>query len=136
MPFFPDVPVLATQTWFVALTVDRTTTATSFENLLTQNVVTQEGSYLLIRSSFSTSDSLSSASQNAFRITVDDVPYANGGAEIFPCIQSGAMCVRVGPVTGGAHAVNLDWQTNGGNTLRCRPLTQAEQASVVITEVF
>jgi hypothetical protein len=134
MPLFPDLPVLITKTAFTALEVDRTTTATSYENLLTQEILTQEGSFLVIRASFSTSDSASLSSQNSFRVTVDGNTVALGGAEIFTCIQSGSICTLVGPLTAGPHTVNLDWQTAAGNTLRCRPVTQDEQASLLTTE--
>ena len=135
MPLFPPLPTIATQTIYTPLTVDTTTTSTSYVNLLTQNIVIQEGSYLLIRSSFSSSDSSSAAGQNYFRVTVDDTDHGYAGAEIFTCIQSGSIVLKVGPLTAGNHIVNLDWQTAAGNTLRCRPVTQAEQASIVTTEV-
>jgi hypothetical protein len=135
MPLYFPLPNLATQTIYVPLTVDTTTTSTSYVTLLTQNITIQEGSYLLIRGSIATSDSTSSGTGNLYRITVDGVAYVYAGSEVFACIQSSAMCAKVGPMTGGAHTVNFDWQTVSGNTLRCRPVTQAEQASLIITEV-
>jgi hypothetical protein len=136
MPLYPDSTNKITQVKFTSLNTDSTTTSTTFVNLITQSITIQEGSYLLIRSSFSTSDSTSSGNINAFRITVDGVSYAEGGAEIWtPSSQSGAIVCKVGPMTGGAHIINLDWHTASGNTLRCRPLTQPEQASIVTTEI-
>lgn len=135
MPLYPPLPELATQTIYTKLATDTTTTSTTFVNLLTQDITIQEGSYLLIRSSFSTSDSVSLSTQNYFQVTVDGVVYVTGGAEIFTCIQSGSMVCKVGPLTAGVHQVNLDWRTSTGNTLRCRPLTQVESATMVITEV-
>jgi hypothetical protein len=135
MPLYPDQPALGTQTIYTPLAADATTTLTTFSTLLSQSIVIQEDSYLLIRASMGTSDSISTAGQNYFRVTVDGVAYGTAGAEIFTCIQSSAICVKVGPLAGGNHDVALEWQTAAGNTLRCRPLTQAEQASLITTEV-
>lgn len=135
MPLFPDQPLVGTQTVYTALAADTTTTSASFTTLLSQSIVIQDDSYLLIRTSMGTSDNSSTAGQNYFQVTVDGVAYGTAGAEIFPCIQSSAICVKVGPLAGGNHDVTLDWKTAAGNTLRCRPLTQAEQASLITTEV-
>lgn len=135
MPLFLPYPTIATQTIYTPLTVDTTTTSTSYVTLLTQNIIIQDGSYLLIRSSFSTSDSITSSGQNSFRIAIDGADYIYGGAEVFTCIQSGSICAKVGPITAGNHTITLDWRTASGNTLRCRPVTQSEQACIITTEV-
>jgi len=137
MPLFPDQPAVGpSQTVQTVLAADTTTTSTSFVNLLTHLIAVQEGSYLLVRASFSTSDSASSSSGNQFRLTVDDVAFGYAGAEVYSgCSQSGSVCAKVGPLTGGFHTVNLDWQTVSGNTLQCRPVTQQEQATLISTEI-
>jgi hypothetical protein len=135
MPLFTPPPTSSAQTIYTPLAVDTTTTSTTYVNLITQNIIIQEESYLLVRASFSTSDSSSASGQNYFRITVDNIDYVYAGAEIFTCIQSGSIVAKVGPLPVGDHIINLDWQTAVGNTLRCRPVTQNEQASIVTTEV-
>lgn len=138
MPLFPDTPLLGpSQTIQTVLASDTTTTSTNYVNLLTHQISVQEGSYLLVRASFSTSDSTSSSSDgNQFRLTVDDVDFGYGGSEIYnPCSQSGSICAKAGPLVAGVHTVNLDWATGSGNTLRCRPVTQQEQATLISTEV-
>lgn len=136
MPLFPpNDGVGLPQSVCVALTVDVTTTSTSYVNLLSVTVGTVGGSSLLIRASVATSDSTSLSTGNFFRVTVDGVVAGYIGSEIFTCIQSSALSVKVGPLAAGSHVVNLDWHTQTGNTLRCRPVTAEEQASMVITEV-
>lgn len=135
MPLFLPYPTIATQTIYTPLAVDTTTTSTSYVTLLTQDITIQEGSHLLIRASFSTSDSISTNGQNYFRLTVDGTEYTYGGAEVFTCIQSGSICYSTNPLPAGIHTITLDWRTDTYNTLRCRPVTESEQACLVTTEV-
>lgn len=136
MPLFPPSDGIgAIQSVCVSLTADTTTTSTSYVTLLSQAIGTIGASSLVIRASTSTSDSSSLSTGNFFRVTVDGTVYGYFGCEVFTCIQSSALCVKVGPLSAGSHTVTLDWHTQATNTLRCRPVTQAEQASLMITEV-
>ena len=136
MPLFPPNDGIGSpNSVCVALTVDSTTTSTSYVTLLSQDIGTLGASSILIAASVSTSDSSSLSTGNFFRVTVDGTVYGYFGCEVFTCIQSSALCVKVGPLAAGSHTVTLDWHTQTTNTLRCRPVTQAEQASMVITEV-
>jgi hypothetical protein len=136
MPYYPpNSGSGALQTPTVSLTVDTTTTSTTYVTLLTLVVGTSGNSSLLLQASFSTSDSASQNTGNFFRVTVDGTVYGYAGAEIFTCIQSGGICQKTGVLTAGSHTVTLDWHTSTGNTLRCRPATQAEQAYLSAIEV-
>lgn len=135
MPYFPPNTTGIIQTVNKILDVDMTTTSTAFSTVISQIIGTQGNSYLLIRASLATSDSASLATFDRFQVRVDGVVYAVGGNEIFTCIQGGSICARVGPLVEGEHLVDLRWQTSAGNTMRCRPLTQAEHASLMISEV-
>lgn len=136
MPLFPPSDGIgALQSVCVALAVDATTTSASYVNLLSQTIGTGGASALLIRATASTSDSGSLSTGNFFRVTVDGAVVGYFGSEIFTCIQSSGLSVKTGALAAGSHVVNLDWHTQTGNTLRCRPATAEEQASLVITEV-
>jgi hypothetical protein len=138
MPLFPfDLETGAVQTYNMVLDSNQTTTTSaSWANLLTLDADTHGANrYLLLRASFATSDSSSTSGSNQFRLTVDGTVYGYSGAEVFTCIQTGSIVARVGPLAEGDHTVQLDWRTVAGNTLRCRPTTQAEHASIMATEV-
>ena len=136
MPNFPpNDGVGSPQSINLTLAVDTTTTSVSYVTLLSQVIGTLGNSSLLIRASFSTSDTASLSTGNFYRVTVDGTVYGYAGQEIFTCAQAGAICVKTGVLTADSHTVTLDWHTQTGNTLRCRPVTQPEHASLMISEV-
>jgi len=121
------------------LTVDTTTTSTSFVTLLTASITTIGSSWLLIMANFSTTDSSSNDSGNQFRITVGGTVYAYAGQPTSVgtvTAQVGARCIYTAALTANTYVVNLDWLTlDATNTISCRPATHAEGASLVIYEV-
>lgn len=138
MPLFPpdaDTGVVGTNN--AVLATNKTTTSSSYVNLLTTITDTHGADrYLLIRVSWSISASTSNAGRALFSLTVDGTEVAESGNEIFTCVQSGAMVAKVGPLAEGPHTVNVDWRRTVGGTIRCRPGTQPlEHCSIMASEV-
>jgi hypothetical protein len=138
MPLFPpdaDTGVVGTNN--AVLATNKTTTSSGYVNLLKMIADTHgENRYLLIRGSWSISANTSNAGRALFRLTVDGTEVAEGGGEIFTCVQSGAMVAKVGPLAEGPHTVNVDWRRTVGGTIRCRPDTNPlEHCSIMASEV-
>jgi hypothetical protein len=138
MPLFPpDANTGVIATLNEVLEENKTTTSSSYVNLLTMIADTHGANrYLLIRVSWSISTSTSNAGRAMFSLTVDGTEVAESGNEIFTCVQSGAMVAKVGPLTEGSHTVNVDWSRTVGGTIRCRPGTEPlEHCSIMASEV-
>ena len=125
------------QTVLTQLAANRTTTSTTFVDLLTQSITTQAGTTLLIWIAYTASFSVGVASSAMLRLTIDGTEYLRCGEEEWTSSQSGAMVYRATGLTAAAHTIALQWRiaTAGDGTFRCRNGTVPEGASILSMEV-
>lgn len=122
---------------FSEISVDVSTNLLTYTNLLTTNITTLPGTYLLIW--FTIAGSLANSSQQAaFRMRVDGVTLAGVGIRS-PAGGSPAGAAVVHEASGlaaGAHTVTIDWRVTG-STASIRPVTQPEweHCSMLVMEV-
>lgn len=117
----------------VDLAVDSQEATGTFTPLLSLVLTTKAG-FLLIFSSWAASATL--AGLGSFRLVLDGVAL-RGSAQTLSALatEAGALVQRV-PVAAGQHTVALDWRTQVGTVLRCRPVTiPDESASLLVLEV-
>jgi hypothetical protein len=118
------------------ITVDTTTTSTTYVNLMSGNMTTKAGGTLLIFVSISHTQT-NTNQQTSFRIQVDGVTVAAAGTRV-PSGGAPISCVfnLAVPVDPGPHTLTLQWGVTGG-TASIRPVTapQWEHASAVGIEV-
>src|SRR3972149_2023582 len=119
------------------ITVDTTTTSTTFVTLLTRTITIVAGSVLLVW--FTETNSQSSGSQTTFfRLQVDGVTQKSAGTRS-PAVgdpQGIGIVQRVTGLAAGLRTVTIHWRVTGG-TSRIRPVAvpDAEPASLVVAEV-
>lgn len=126
------------QSVFNDLAVDTTTTSAAFVTLITQAIVIQAGSILLIH--FTVGCSNSNANNTLFfRVRVDGVTKRGVGVRIPSANQpnSGAIVLRVPGLAAGSRSVTVQWRTSS-NTAQIRPATvpDAEHACLLLEEVL
>lgn len=125
------------QSLFTEVTVNTSTTSTTFVTLLSQAITIQAGSVLVVH--FTASSSHAGNNQTAlFRVQVDGVTYRAVGERnptaTFP--GSCGIVLRIPGLAAGARTVVIQWRTTG-STLRIQPVTvpDAEHASLLLEEV-
>lgn len=121
------------QTQFVEQTIDTSTGSATFGPLLSQAITTTAGSYLLITTTVSLSNTANA--NNDIQITIDGA--AVRGATIRSNVGTGgsaAITYRKSGLSAGAHTIAVQWRTSSGSA-RIRPATQVmEHASLSIIE--
>jgi hypothetical protein len=125
------------QSVFAKISVDTTTTSTTWVDLISQAVTITASGILIIHLTAAVSNSAVNKAVQ-FRVTVDGVSQGGFGIELksagVSC--SGAIVVRVTGLSAGAHTVKARWQTSAG-TAQIRPVgaPDTESANMLIEEV-
>lgn len=127
------------QTTFQEVTVDTTTTSTTFVDLLTQSITTQAGTALLIHASTSASNTGVNQSVR-FRVTIDGTAVRGWENVKTGAGQTagGGFVYRKTGLSAAAHTIKVQWLV-GGSTGQVRPNTAAidtEHASLMCQEVL
>lgn len=131
----PVSPTLV-QTADAKITANTSTTSTAFVDALTIDITTDD-SNLMIWAQGAIANGTASRNMQV-RITVDGV--STGGIQLRSLAanvgQPFSLAARV-PVTAGAHVVKLQWLTQAGTTLYCRPVLNVdrENVSMLVQEV-
>ena len=125
------------QSVFAKISIDTTTTSTTWVDLISQAVTITASGILIIHLTAAVSNSAVNKSVQ-FRVTVDGVSQGGFGIELksagVSC--SGAIVVRVTGLSTGTHTIKARWQTSSG-TAQIRPVgaPDTESANLLIEEV-
>jgi hypothetical protein len=126
------------QSVFGEVSVDTTTTSTTFVDLITQNITISTNGIVLVWFSCGASNS-GNNNQVIFQVTIDGVA-KRGAATVAASgatdTGSAAIVLRVTGLTAGTRTVKIQWRVSAG-TGRVRPATSpdTEHASLLLAEV-
>lgn len=131
-PPMPPRGVVVREVQEKRLITDETTTSTSFVDLLSIPITTDDG----FIEAYATASTNVLIALGAFRLTLDGVPFVAGGCGVPIGAVGSISIIKRAPVTAGVHTVALQWRAGVGGTLRVRPnaFPDVEHATLLIKE--
>lgn len=130
-------PVVLRQTVFGEISGDTTTTSTSYVNIGSMAITTNNGGSLELHFTASCSNTAVAGSTMSFQLTLDGVGVSETTLRMIDATgqQSTGIRYNSGVLAPGVHNLGINWKTDTG-TARIRPVTTInEHASLLAKEL-
>lgn len=125
------------QTMNSVLSVDKTTTSTTYSTLHSISLTTEGSTNVLLWISYCVTFTPAVSNDCRLRLNIDGYSVLYAGEEEFTAAQSGSIVYRAASMSAATHTFTIQWRRGAGDagTLRCRPSVPPEGLSIIAMEV-